>query len=89
MFNKLLNVKELIGKYYRYAYVDVYLIYQTLVRKILNEFNKILYIIILHCNSRIKNKNIHELIREIHYDKLYLILNNMIKNSFIDDVANS
>lgn len=27
MFNKLLNVKELIGKYYRYAYVDVYLIY--------------------------------------------------------------
>lgn len=51
------------------------------------KFFILLYFIVIY--SRIKSKNIHELIREIHYDKLYLILNNMIKNSFIDDVANS
>lgn len=50
------------------------------------KFFILLYFIVVY--SRIKSKNI-QLIREIHYDKLYLILNNMIKNSFIDDVANS
>lgn len=50
------------------------------------KFFILLYFIVIY--SRIKNKNIHELIREIHCDKLRLILNNMIKNSFIDDVAN-
>lgn len=51
------------------------------------KFSILLYFIVIY--SRIKNKYIHELIKEIHYDKLHLILNNIIKNSFIHDVANA